>query len=83
MNKIEAIKEVSRLILIAIGDLSEEKVETSKEETLIQEAARDNAGVPDHDCRFDVKGCCETCERYWEARDFWARESETNNQKLL
>mgnify|MGYP001618534659 CR=1 FL=1 len=44
------------------------------EETLIQEAARDNARVPSHDCQFDARGCCETCERYWEARDFWARE---------
>lgn len=44
------------------------------EETLIQEAARDNAGVPDHDCKLSEDAGCNVCERYWEARDFWARE---------
>ena len=54
------------------------------EETLIQEAARDNAGVPDHDCKLGPEDGCEVCERWFEARDFWVREqSETNNQKLL
>ena len=53
------------------------------EETKIQEAARDGVMV-DHDCKLSPEDGCETCERWFEARDFWVREqSETNNQKLL
>lgn len=40
------------------------------EETLIQESARDGIMV-EHDCKGDS---CETCVRWFEARDFWVRE---------